>query len=157
LKEIYVCNTKKEPITSFRPEYLTKFHHIGKGIKKLDNKLLDEFEYTPKVLFPKWYKSRKQFKHRPKGDYPTSALRKPYQYTIAMLCRLYGEPYTTHFPLFYMSLIYYCADEELSFNWDDILSTNLTVDITAVVGAQPGSFPSFHMSSYLLDIMCVSH
>jgi hypothetical protein len=157
LKDRYVCNARKEPITSFRPKYLARCYHIEKGIKNLDNKLLDEFEYTPKDLFPKWYKEDKQFKHRPKGGYPTSALRKPYQYMVAMLCRLYGEPDASQFPLSYMSLIYYCVDEGLSFNWDDILSANLTVAITAVVEAQLGTFPSFHMSSYLLDIMCISH
>jgi hypothetical protein len=76
---------------------------------------------------------------------------------VSMLCRLYGEKDASQFSLSYMPLIYYCMDEGLSFNWDDILSSNLTEAITAVVEAQPGTFPSFHMSSYLMDIMCVSH
>jgi hypothetical protein len=51
------------------------------------------------------------------------------------------KPDTSQFSLSYMPLIYYCADEGLSFNWDDILSTNLTEAITAVVEAQPQNFP----------------
>jgi hypothetical protein len=65
----YVCNTRKNPIASFKPEYLAKIYHIGKGIMKLDNKLLNEFEYIPKDLFPKWYKVEKHFKYGPKGQY----------------------------------------------------------------------------------------
>jgi hypothetical protein len=76
---------------------------------------------------------------------------------VVMLCRLYGEPNATQFPMSYMLLIYYYIDEGLSFNWDDILLANLTSTITTVVGAQLGTFPSFHMSSYLLEIMCVTH
>jgi hypothetical protein len=55
----YVCNTRKEPIASFRPKYLAKCYHIEKGIKRMDSKLLSEFEYTPKDLFPKWYREDK--------------------------------------------------------------------------------------------------
>jgi hypothetical protein len=37
------------------------------------------------------------------------------------------------------------------------MSANLANAITAVVEAQPRNFLRFHMSFYLLDIMCVSH
>jgi hypothetical protein len=56
-----------------------------------------------------------------------------------------------------MPLIYFCADVGASFNWADILSENIKDVISTVTQAQPGSFPSFHMSSYLLDIMCIAH
>jgi hypothetical protein len=157
LKDIYIYNARKEPIASFQTKYLERCYHIEKGTKNLDKKLLDEFEYMPKYMFLKWYKEDKQFKHRPKGGYPTSTLRKPYQYMVTMLCRIYGELGASHFPLSYMPLIYYCADEGFSFNWDDIVSTNLMVTITVVVEAQLGTFPSFYMSSYHLYITCISH
>jgi hypothetical protein len=70
---------------------LAKLYHIEKGSKRLDNNILSEFEYTPKDMFPKWYMEDKQFKYIPKIGYPTSALRRTYQYLVAMLCRLYGE------------------------------------------------------------------
>jgi len=107
VNEKYVCNTRKYLIASYRIEYLAKCYHIEKGIKRLDNKLLSEFEYTPKDLFPKWYREDKQFKYRPKSGYPKSALRRPYHYLVAMLCKLYGEDDASQFSLFYMPLIYY--------------------------------------------------
>lgn len=76
---------------------------------------------------------------------------------VAMLCRLYGEQDASLFSLSYMPLMYYCVGEGLWFNWDDILLINLIKAITAIVEAQSGTFPSFHMSSYLMDIMCVAH
>jgi hypothetical protein len=147
---------EKNLIASFKPDDLAKCYHIEAGNKNLDGQLLSELELTPKDLFPTWYKADKQFKYRPKSRYPTTNLRRPYQYMVAMLCRLYGEPDATHFPLSYMPLIYFCADVGASFNWADILSENLKDVISTVTQAQPGSFPSFHMSSYLLDIMCIS-
>jgi hypothetical protein len=49
------------------------------------------------------------------------------------------------------------CNEGSSFNWADILSTNLIDVITTVKGVEPRTFLYFHMSSYLLDIMCVAH
>jgi hypothetical protein len=48
----YVCNARKEPIASFRPKFLAKFYHIEEGNKRLDDKLLSEFEYTRNTCFP---------------------------------------------------------------------------------------------------------
>jgi hypothetical protein len=153
LRNKYICNSRKEPISSFRHEYLEKCYHLDKRTNKLDNKLLDEFDYIAKELFPKWFKVDKQFKHRPKGDYPTTTLRRPYHCMVVMLCRLYGEDDASQFSLSYVPLIYYYEDNQLLFNWDGILSTKLTNAIIVVSKSQPRSFYSFHMSSCLLDIM----
>jgi len=153
----YVCNARKEPMASFKPNDLARCYHIEVGIKTLDGQLLSELELTPKDLFPGWYKADKQLKYRPRSRYPTINLRIPYQYMVVMLCRLYGDPYATHFPLSYMPLIYFYADVGVPFNWENMLSENLKASISVVTQAQPGTFPSFHVSSYLLDIMCTLH
>jgi hypothetical protein len=54
-------------------------------------------------------------------------------------------------------MIYYYVDEKSMFNWANILSSILVESITVVKETEPGKFPSFHMASYLLDIMCVPH
>jgi hypothetical protein len=126
-------------------------------MKKLDNKLLYEFKYTTKELFPRWYKIDKKFKLILGERYPTTTLRRPYLYMVDILYMLYGEQDASHFSLSCMPLIHYFMDEGLSFNWDGILLANLAEAITTVVEAQSRIFPSFHMSSYLMDIMCISH
>jgi hypothetical protein len=154
---IYIFNARKGLIASFRPDDLAKCYHLEARNKKLYGKLLSELELIPKYLFPKWYKLDKKLKYQIKGRYPTTNLRKPYQYMVTMLCMLYGEPNATQFPLSYMPLIYFCANVGASFNWADILSKNLKNAISAITQAQPGNFPSFHMDSYLLEIMCIAH
>jgi hypothetical protein len=88
---MYICNARGEPITSFWLKDLAKCYHLEKGTKNLDNELLSEFKHTTKDLFPRWYKEDKQFKLRPTGGYPTTLLRRPYQFMVEILCRLYGE------------------------------------------------------------------
>jgi hypothetical protein len=133
----YVYNSRNEPIALFRLEDLARCYRLNKGTKKLDNKLLTKFECIAKELFPRWYKPDKKFKLRPKGGYPMTALRRPYQYMVAMLCRPYGEQDASHFSLSYMPLIYYSADEGLSFNKDNIFLANLTEAITTILESQP--------------------
>jgi hypothetical protein len=54
-------------------------------------------------------------------------------------------------------LIYYITDVGSSFNWDDILSTTLEYSLKAAKEITPDEFPSFHKSSYLLEMVCVFH
>jgi hypothetical protein len=153
----YIFNARKELIASFRPDDLAKCYHLEVGNKKLDGQALSELDLTPKYLFPTWYKADKHFKYQLKRRYPTTNLKIYYQYMVAMLCILYGEPNTTHFPLSCMPLIYLCVEVGTSFNWADILSEKLKNAISFSTQAQLGSFPNFHMDSYLLDIMCIAH
>jgi hypothetical protein len=52
LRDIYICKYRKEPIASFRPKYLEKGYHLEKGIKKLEIKLLNKFEYKKRSYSP---------------------------------------------------------------------------------------------------------
>jgi hypothetical protein len=74
-----------------------------------------------------------------------TTLRRPYQYMVAMLCILYGESDASKSPLSYIPLIYYFIDKGLSFNWDDILSTNLMESITIMIYTQLGTFELPHV------------
>jgi hypothetical protein len=56
-----------------------------------------------------------------------------------------------------MPLICLFMDVGISFNWEDILYENIIVSISIVMQEQLGKFHSFHMSSHLLDIMCIAH
>jgi hypothetical protein len=62
----YFYDPRRYPIASYIPKYLAKCYHIEKGINMLDKKILSEFEYMPKDLFPKWYREEKKFKYIPK-------------------------------------------------------------------------------------------
>jgi hypothetical protein len=112
----YMYNARGDPIDSFQPADLVKCYHLEKGTWKLDNELLGGFKHPTKDMYPICYKPDKQFKLRPMDGYPTTFLRKPYQYMVVILCRLYEEPDASNFSLSYIPLIHYCVDEGLSFN-----------------------------------------
>jgi hypothetical protein len=84
----YVCNVKGESIDSFQLEDLAKCNHLENGTKNIYNKLLGEFKHTSKDLCHICYMQDKKFKLRHISGYPTTTLRKPYQYMVSMLCML---------------------------------------------------------------------
>jgi len=116
LENRYIYNARGDPIVSFEPTDLEKCYHLEKGTRNLDYELIIWFKRIDKYLVYIWYKLYKQFKLRLTGGYPTTTLRNPYQYMVAMLCRLYRDPYASKFPLSYMPLIHYCAVEGSPFN-----------------------------------------
>jgi hypothetical protein len=136
---------------------LDKCYHIEVGNKRLYGQILSELDLTLKDLFTTWYKAYKWFKYWPKSRYTTTNLRRPNQYMVSMMCKLYGETDATHFPLSYMTLFYLCAHVVVSFNWVDILFENVKDAMFSITQAQLRSFPNFHMYSYILDIICIAH
>jgi len=152
----YIFNTRGDPIVSFHPEDLAKCYHMEKGTLNMDNELLNGFKHTKKYLCCIRYKTYKQFKLKPTGGYPITLQMNPYQYMVAMLCRLYREINASNFFILYIPLIHYRADEGSCFKWDNILSTNLAEAITTFTKSHPRTFLNFHMSSYPIDIMLVS-
>ena len=157
LQNRYILNARGDPIASFQASDLAKYYHLEKGPQQLDGDLLSKFPYKGNELFKIWCKPDIVFKHKRSGNYPTTELKTPYQYIVAVLCRLYGKKNASKFTFSLMPLIYYCTNEGLEFNWADILLGNLAEAIAFVKHTPPEKFPEFHMSSYLLHIMCVAH
>jgi hypothetical protein len=54
-------------------------------------------------------------------------------------------------------VIHYITTSRLSFNWVDILCSKLAQAISSTKHMAPRKYPNFHMSLYLLDIMCSVH
>jgi len=97
------------------------------------------------------------FKTRASYDYLTNLLRPPYQYAVGILCRLYGEFDAKKIRVSWVPLIHYITIVGSIFNWEEILSSMLAHAISAVKHMAPGKYPSFYMTSYLLDVMCLIH
>jgi hypothetical protein len=116
LETRYILNAREHPITSFQASTIASCYHLDKGELSLDENLIKEFPLKVKDLFKVWYNPNKPFKSRPSGEYPTNLLRTPYQYVVVMLCRLYGEPDASKFPMTWEPLIYYITDVGSNFN-----------------------------------------
>jgi hypothetical protein len=153
----YILNSREHPITSFEASTIASRYHLDKGKRSMDENIIKKFPLKSKDLLKAWYNPNKLFKSMPSSEYPNNLFRMPYQYVVVMIYRLYGVPDASKLPMTWVPLIYYIVDVELTFNWSDILSTSLEEAIRTVKTTVPGKFPSFHMSSYLLDMVCIFH
>jgi hypothetical protein len=108
---------------------------------------------TSKVM-ASWWREDKNFTNRTSGWYPTTNLREPYIYLMALLCRLHGEKDCSRFSEAWMPLAYTIAISGIGFNWGAIISKQLSTCIRQAQTPKEGETPSFYMASYLLDIVC---
>jgi len=79
-------------VGSFQPSTIASYYHLEEGENILDEKLVKNFPHNPRDLLKGWNKPGKHFKTKTSNEYPTNSLRLPYQYAVAMVCRIYGEP-----------------------------------------------------------------
>jgi hypothetical protein len=101
-----------------------------------------------------WWREDKNFTNQTSGWYPTTNLRESYIYLMALICRLYGEKYCSRFSEAWMPLAYTVAISGRGFNWGAIISKQLSICIQQAQTPKEGETPSFHMASYLLDVIC---
>jgi hypothetical protein len=73
---------------------------------------------------------------------------------MALICRLYGERDCTKFSEAWMPLAYTVEISGSSFNWGAIISKQLSTNILQAQMPKDGETPTFHMVSYLLDVIC---
>jgi len=71
-----------------------------------------------------------------------------------ILCRLFGRKIPTHFLAEWVSIMHEVV-EGFTFNWDKILSDNLTKEIAEYqMENSKGQPASFYMSAYVMDAIC---
>jgi hypothetical protein len=73
---------------------------------------------------------------------------------MALIYRLYGEKDCSRFSKAWMPLAYTVAISRRGFNWGTIISKQLSIFIQHAQTPKEGETPSFHMASYLLDVIC---
>jgi hypothetical protein len=112
-----------------------------------------EFHDTSRLM-ASWWKEDKKFTNRSNNWYGTMNLREPYIYLMALICWLYGEKDCTKFSEAWMPLAYTVAISGSSFNWGEIISKKLSTNVLQAQTSKEGEAPTFHMASYLLDVIC---
>jgi hypothetical protein len=101
-----------------------------------------------------WWKKYNKFTNWSNDWYGTTNLREPYIYLMALIFRLYGEKDCAKFSEAWMPLEYIVAISESRFNWGEIISKRLSTSILQAQTPKEGEAPTFHMDSYLLDVIC---
>jgi hypothetical protein len=82
-------------------------------------------------------------------------LREPYIYLMALIYRLYGEKDCCKLSEAWMPLAYIMVIFGRSFNWGAIISKQLSIYVQQAQMLKEGETLTFHMASYLLDVICV--
>jgi hypothetical protein len=104
----------------------------------------------------KWWVPSVSFRSRSK-DYPMKMLITPYRYVVALMSRIYGEAKISTFKESWVPFLHTITTIGHIFNWAVILSSNLENSISVVKNVVSGKHMHFHMSSYLLDMVCQEH
>jgi hypothetical protein len=102
-----------------------------------------------------WWKEDKIFTNWSNGSYGMVNLRDPYIYLMALICRLYGEKDCSNFSEAWMPLAYTMVISRSSFNWGAIISKKLRICVHQAQMLKEGEAPTFHMTSYFLDVIYV--
>ena len=97
----------------------------------------------------------KIFRTRPSREYDTATLRTPYRFIALMLNMIFGRAHGKIFKLGWVPIIFYVATQGTVFNWENIVSNNLSARIASALGGVSQKKSEFYMSSILIDcILC---
>jgi len=101
-----------------------------------------------------WWREEKKFTNRTASWYPTTNIKEPYIYLMALLYRLHGEKDCSRFLEAWMPLAFIVAISGIGFNWGAIISNQLSTCIKHAQVPKERDTPTFYMASYLLDVIC---
>jgi hypothetical protein len=101
-----------------------------------------------------WWREDNKYTNRSVEWYHMTNLREPYIYLMALIYQLYGENDCTKFSEAWMPLVYRVAISESSFKWGEIITKKLCTNVLQAQTLKEGEAPTFHMASYLLDVIC---
>ena len=111
---------------------------------------MDLVETVKRMMIP-----GKKIQTRPLGEYDTATLQTPYRFIALMLNRVFGRAHGKSFKLGWIPIIFYVATQGTVFNWENIVSNNLSACISSALGGVSQKKFDFYMSSILVDyILC---
>jgi hypothetical protein len=158
-----IINHQKVVVGSFRPEHIqvmyklspvSKYIYNAEFVEEFQRKECTEFDQTYPDIIKTWWGVPAKFRADSHGVYATASLNEYMVYIAMMLCRLFGRKIPTHFPAEWVPIMHEVA-EGFTFNWDKILSDNLTKEIVEYqMEKSKGQPASFYMSAYVMDAIC---
>ena len=104
----------------------TQVYLIESWLKELN---LDMLETINKMMIP-----GNKFRTRTSGEYETSTLCTPYRFTVLMMNINFGRDNGKRFKMGWIPFIYFFATQGTIFNWESIVSNNLSACISAALG-----------------------
>jgi hypothetical protein len=150
-------------IVSFRLEHIQVMYMLPPNPKYIYNdEFITEFQrkectkayQTYPDIIKGWWGVPTKFRADTHEKYSTTSLNEYMVYVAMMLCRLFGKKSPTHFSAKWVPLLHEAA-ECFSFNWDKILSDNLSKEVIEYQTAKSKGQPvAFYMFAYIMDAIC---
>jgi hypothetical protein len=115
----------------FLPVEVQKYYKHRELDERLNTDFVVKFyrKHDTSKIMASWWREDKKFTNRNSGWYPTTNLKQPYIYLMALLCRLHGEKDCSRFLEAWMPLAYTVAISGTRFNWGAIISKQLNTCI----------------------------
>jgi hypothetical protein len=101
-----------------------------------------------------WWKKDNKFTNQRNGWYRKVNLREPYIYFMDLICQLYREKDCAKFSEAWIPLAYTMVISGSIFNWGEIIFKQLSISVQQNQTPKEGEELTFHMASYLLDVIC---
>jgi hypothetical protein len=145
-----------ECVGVFLPSEVQSYYKLKDSELKLSTDFILSFyaSHDTSKIMASWWREDKKFMNRTVGWYPTTNLREPYIYLMALLCRLHGEKDCSRFSEAWMPLAFTVTISGTGFNWGAIISKQLSTCIRQAQVPKEGDTPAFYMALYLLDVIC---
>ena len=152
-----ILNDIKVHIASLKTKGTHTRCQLPKCVSPMNKDLFEALKEECPVMFELiqyWWEEGVSFTQKDFNLYLIQHMKEPYQFLSSMICKLYGEDKCTHFKLEWTPIAHYVSDKGDVFNWEQLLSINISETTKGALGPKQ---PGFFMSSYLLDVVCASN
>jgi hypothetical protein len=113
--------------------------------------------HDAKKILTSWWIEGKRYFSKSDGIYVVTNVRDPYIYAMSMMYILYGEPNYIHFKDAWVPVVHIVVSRCFVFNWVTILSQSMHKALEKAKQPNYVIFPTFHMASCLLNLICASN
>jgi hypothetical protein len=155
-----ILNDQGVVVGFFKPEHIQVMYKLSPNPKytfnanflaEFQRKECTEVDQMYPDLIREWWRCPSKFRANTHGVYATTSLNEYMVYVAIMLCRLFGKKDPCHFPTEWVPFLKE-ALEGFTFNWSNILSHNLSQEVSNYrVAKSKGKPMAFYMSSYIMN------
>jgi hypothetical protein len=122
-QKFMINDDNDECVEVFLPSKFQSYYNLKDFELKLSTDFILSFyaSHDTSKIMVSWWREDKKFINQTAGWYPTTNLREPYIYLMALLYKLHGEKDCSQFSEAWMPLAFTVAISGVGFNWGAII------------------------------------
>ena len=132
-----LANTEGRGYAAYSPSYVAMAYKLPTRQTYLTENWLKYLNLDMVETVKKMMILGKNFRTRLFGEYKTSTLRTPYRFIALMLNIIFWRANGKSFKIGWVRVIFFVATQGIIFNWENIVSNNLSSCISAALGGVP--------------------